>query len=397
MEFSNRASDLPPGEERRSINDPCLDSQSRIDEEFASVIDKLFAGTNSPLDVADSIIDDIAGGTAIGGSGSLTFNTWPMGVPSPRFPRLFVICRDSKCLNDAFQAIDDWCKETVKTSSIGTPIKRNVIFYTDKWLPCIFERYEAKFLTYAVRNDIWFSFKLMTDYGVQKIPFLPDTLAKLRKMIRDRFRRKYYSLIEQLNSIHSIKYDRNKNRLFVDNIDNLNLFIDNVGDLKFTISTEVGVKRQWFNNMLFPKLLKNPKAVENLAAHYQGCEFTRFVRLNFVQAQKYFGIESFDSLADYIKLINKVSISRSKVPKQQCINDLLALGLSKNSDHMQELISDGHAYWHWLEYLRIIESPVDMIPICARDNTKALAYLEAIFERHIAGMRMIDIIANLVP
>lgn len=74
--------------------------------------------------------------------------------------------------------------------------RKTVFLLTDKWNSDAFRDYELTFLNHAIRNNIWYVFLLVTDYGITQIPFLPED--------RDFFRRYDIQSVEENVSIERL-------------------------------------------------------------------------------------------------------------------------------------------------------------------------------------------------
>ena len=105
------------------------------------------------------------------------YNTYPFGEDTDTvYPRLFAVCANKAPFRAALNHIQSQSRKMAVL-----PGEKTVFLLTDKWNAATFRDYEVEFLNHAIRDNIWYVFLLVTDYGIARIPFLPGD--------RDAFRR----------------------------------------------------------------------------------------------------------------------------------------------------------------------------------------------------------------
>ena len=211
----------------------------------------------------------------------------------------------------------------------------------------------------------------------------------------DNSRRNCDVFLQSIAQKYRSVYDLEKQWLYESSIKDLNLTLyDGVEDFTLSIATEIGVKHYGFNEKIFPMLKNNTKMMRHIDCHYINCRFVRYVRLNFGHAKLYFAVASYDTIEDYLKDIK--TISRANVLKNDCINELrslIKLNVPGNAISMEKLKRYNFQDYFWLEYLRVMDQPFDLIPLYDKRNIVAFDELEAVIAKHVAGMRMIDSLA----
>ena len=108
-------------------------------------------------------------------------------------------------------------------------------------------------------------------------------------------------------------------------------------------------------------------------------------------ANIYANVASYNTLADYLKVILADGIYHSSVTGQYCIDKLLAWGFPAN-----ESVSSLTPYreYNWLEYLKITTPLIDIKLFLAEDSA-TMAELERQIEQHFIGMSLLDYIYQL--
>ena len=170
----------------------------------------------------------------------------------------------------------------------------------------------------------------------------------------------------------TIEYSKKNQRLYINGIEYLNLYFDfwnSSGTL--TISTEIGVNRAWVNRCLLPFLKANRNKVLQLASQYKDDYYSRHVRLNNKSKSVYFWIKNFDTLENYLNEVNTNKIAVPQLPKEACISELENLNVPPNDDKLKSIRYWSWKTWHWLEYLRIIET-IKINEYCGEDAVKQL-------------------------
>ena len=177
---------------------------------------------------------------------------------------------------------------------------------------------------------------------------------------------------ELRNSNLTVEYSKKNQRLYINGIEYLNLYFDfwnSSGTL--TISTEIGVNRAWVNRCLLPFLKANRNKVLQLASQYKDDYYSRHVRLNNKSKSVYFWIKNFDTLENYLNEVNTNKIAVPQLPKEACISELENLNVPPNDDKLKSIRYWSWKTWHWLEYLRIIET-IKINEYCGEDAVKQL-------------------------
>ncbi len=109
--------------------------------------------------------------------GNLSINSFPFGIKTDQvFPEFVGIYyannKYGKTLRDVLNAAKSYCGSAGKSNISGGVVKK-VLILTDKWDAYMFRRYfAASFINYANKYNICFTFLLVTDFGVTRIPFL---------------------------------------------------------------------------------------------------------------------------------------------------------------------------------------------------------------------------------
>ena len=129
---------------------------SEFDATIEEIADQISEGL-SPLEAFDNVC----------GTGAGTFNTYPMGTPSDNlYPYLLAICEEPHTLEKILAHIYKWLNDTEWRFR-----QRQVVLFTDKWLPETFSRYQKDFRR-RMRHGVTFDIRLSTDGGAVKIPVL---------------------------------------------------------------------------------------------------------------------------------------------------------------------------------------------------------------------------------
>ncbi len=162
---------------------------------------------------------------------------------------------------------------------------------------------------------------------------------------------------------------------------------------EFALNTEIGYRNNFYNRKLFPKLdnLEQQNDPLAISKHYTNCTFNRKIRFNKIMANIYANVASYNTLADYLKVILADGIYHSSVTGQYCIGKLLAWGFPAN-----ESVSSLTPYreYNWLEYLKITTPLIDIKLFLAEDSA-TMAELERQIEQHFIGMFLLDYIYQL--
>ena len=110
----------------------------------------------SPIEAFDEIFGE--------GDGEGEINTYPMGTPTNKLhPVLFTICEDPHTFEKILAHIYRWLNDTD-----GLFPQRQVVLFTDKWIPETLSRYQKAFRRFT-RRGVTFDFRLTTDRGAFKI------------------------------------------------------------------------------------------------------------------------------------------------------------------------------------------------------------------------------------
>ncbi len=129
---------------------------SEFDATIEEIANQISEGL-SPLEAFDDVC----------GTGAGTFNTYPMGTPTNNlYPYLLAVCEDPHTLEKILAHIYKWLNDTERLFR-----RRQVVLFTDKWLPETFSRYQKAFKRWT-RRGVTFDIRLSTDGGAVKIPVL---------------------------------------------------------------------------------------------------------------------------------------------------------------------------------------------------------------------------------
>ena len=237
-----------------------------------------------------------------------------------------------------------------------------------------------------------------------------DNLTKYQEAVLERYQKliskkfwKYFEgfmadYVKRFNLEHlkhgfSVEYDEKRARLCVNKGQSFNLYFDfNREKGVFQISTEVGVKEEWVNRCLLPFLKANNNLVSQLESQYKNCTYSRHIRLKGISDFEYFWIKDYDTLEDYLNVLNTNRIAISKRSKEECIDDLqkLITRVKYNIKRLENFTHKRRKTWHWLEYLRIVEN-VNIAEYCGEDAVKQLNnILTECINRHCEGIRRLD-------
>lgn len=196
---------------------------------------------------------------------------------------------------------------------------------------------------------------------------------------------------ELRNSNLTVEYSKKNQRLYINGFEYINLYFDFWNSSgKLTISTEIGVNRAWVNRCLLPFLKANRNKVLQLASQYKDDYYSRHVRLNNKSKSVYFWIKNFDTLENYLNEVNTDKIAVPQLPKEACISELKNLNVPPDDDKLKSLSHWSWKTWHWLEYLRIIET-IEINEYCGEDAVKQLNIdLTSSINRQCEGIRMLN-------
>lgn len=127
---------------------------SEFNATIEEIADQISEGL-SPLEAFDDVC----------GAGTGTFNTYPIGTPTNiLYPYLLAICEEPHTLEKILAHIYKWLNDTERLFR-----RRQVVLFTDKWLPETFSRYQKAFKRWT-RRGVTFDIRLSTDGGAVKIP-----------------------------------------------------------------------------------------------------------------------------------------------------------------------------------------------------------------------------------
>lgn len=203
--------------------------------------------------------------------------------------------------------------------------------------------------------------------------------------------KKFYRYFDKfMEKNYKGRYDNSKKRLYVPDINHFNIYFDfscNSGEL--SISTEIGVKAAWVNEKIIPMLKNTNSLSEEISDIYGECIFVRYVRLNNKNLNLYFWINQYRHVVDYLNAIDSNRITISKLPKLECYDKLEKLGQSLDNYSMGKLRQWKPEKWHWLEYLRIINT-VRISDYCYNDTCRLDRVLKQMIDRHITGLKKLD-------
>ena len=149
-----------------------------IDEILLCATERLvMRGINGATPLDNLQVLQSCAGRPVEGAPKGEYNTYPFGEDTDTvYPRLLAVCADKAPLRAALNHIQSQSRKMAVLSG-----KKTVFLLTDKWNATTSRDYEVEFLNHAIRDNIWYVFLLVTDYGITKIPFLPGN--------RDAFRR----------------------------------------------------------------------------------------------------------------------------------------------------------------------------------------------------------------
>lgn len=147
-----------------------------IDEPLTLEVNRIIHHSCESSGLLGSIDDLLAASTedlSSQSSGDPMINTYPYGVKTNKlFTRFLAICRGKTRSKTVFNRIISQCRKMSRHFPSEEP--KTVFLLTDKWDSNTFGEYEAEMLNYALHDNIWFVFLLVTDYGITQIPFLPN-------------------------------------------------------------------------------------------------------------------------------------------------------------------------------------------------------------------------------
>lgn len=168
---------------------------SRIDEVLLCAVEKNLFGWSDGRSALENLAALHSQDRPYAGNQQENYNTYPFGAPTDTvYPRLLVSCCGETTLRSTLKAI---AVRSKKMAGLFPSDERKTVFLlTDKWSSDAFRDYELTFLNHAIRNNIWYVFLLVTDYGITQIPFLPED--------RDFFRRYDIQSVEENVSIERL-------------------------------------------------------------------------------------------------------------------------------------------------------------------------------------------------
>ena len=137
-----------------------------------------------------------------------------------------------------------------------------------------------------------------------------------------------------------------------------------------------------YNRGLFEKLRQEPDKIEPVENIYKGCDFISSIRLNTFKTNIYFTAEKFNSFADYLKIFDKIKITRFQLSPQTCNDDLVARHAVGQFNRLDQY---NYKYYHWLEFLTIADY-FDAAPLEKKDTAKLEKILTKAIEKHLQGM-----------
>lgn len=149
----------------------------RIDETLLCATERLvMRGINGATPLDNLQVLQSCKGRPVEGAPKGEYNTYPFGSPSETvYPRLFAVCADKAPLRAALNHIQSQSRKMAVLHG-----EKTVFLLTDKWNATTFHDYEVEFLNHAIRDNIWYVFLLVTDYGITRIPFLPGDRETFR-------------------------------------------------------------------------------------------------------------------------------------------------------------------------------------------------------------------------
>ena len=141
-----------------------------IDMLLSHVTEKLVVdGINGATPLDNLQVLQSCAGWPVEGDPKGEYNTYPFGADmNTVYPRLLAVCDDKAPLRAALNHIQSQSRKMAVL-----PGEKTVFLLTDKWNAATFRDYEVEFLNHAIRDNIWYVFLLVTDYGITRIPFLP--------------------------------------------------------------------------------------------------------------------------------------------------------------------------------------------------------------------------------
>ena len=166
-------------------------SMLRIDETFLSHVFKYYLNHSSEISPAGCLdrameSEDVLAGAIEESRGETWYNTYPFGVAIDKvYSRFLGICRGKNKLNDVLKHA---VKHNVNVAKYCEPSQyrdRTTVILTNFWDDDVFKKYEKEFLRHAMLWDIWTVFILVTDYGFEQIPFLPNDRDALAGLVLD--------------------------------------------------------------------------------------------------------------------------------------------------------------------------------------------------------------------
>ena len=90
-------------------------------------------------------------------------------------------CGSKAHQSTVLESAEAYCWKACK--ALGPDVEKTVLIITDMWRDMTFRaEFEQDFLRYALQSNVLFLFVMVTQYGVQPIPFLPWDRNELRRL-----------------------------------------------------------------------------------------------------------------------------------------------------------------------------------------------------------------------
>lgn len=174
-----------------------------------------------------------------------------------------------------------------------------------------------------------------------------------------------------------------------------------------TFETQVGFRNYWYNELLFPKLIKYRAIIELIInTLYPSCQFYR--QLRFARTFYASNIENYPSTAALFEhlenIVDKKEIFIRNQKSADVISRLKNLRPSNNAEinkYRADLLSkfnpnDNHKNYYWFEYFKISTLPLNRSKLLKRDSA-TIKELEKQIEFHVLIMIIIDLICEDNP
>ena len=176
-------------------------------------------------------------------------------------------------------------------------------------------------------------------------------------------------------------------------------------DLSF--QTQVGFRNYWYNELLFPKLIKYRAIIELIIeTFYPSCQISRKLRLTRTfYSPNIEDYPSTDALFNHLQnIVNKKEIFIRSLKSADVISRLKNLRPSNDAEinaSRKNLLSkfdsnNNHKRYNWFEYFQLSTPPLNLSKLLKRESA-TIKELEKQIEFHVLIMIIIDLICEDDP